>query len=114
MSLPVSTTNSGTKQAWLTVLHNDKKRANRETFKCQKCLKIGHFTYECKGKRPYMYRDSRSKDLKRMLQGKRSRNLKNVATKKKVVKKRKKNDSSSSDSSSSSSDSSSSDSDSDS
>merc|ERR1711879_1080101 len=89
MSLPVLTTNSGTKQNWITALHNAKKQANRENFKCQKCLKIGHFTYECKGKRPYMYRDSRTKDLNRMIQGKRSRNMKKVVPKKQKASKKK-------------------------
>ena len=38
-----------------------------ENFKCQKCLEIGHFTYECTGKRKYVYRPSRTKEMvKRM------------------------------------------------
>ncbi|KAI0768979.1 zinc knuckle-domain-containing protein [Trametes elegans] len=30
---------------------------------CQKCLGTGHFTYECKGSRPYISRPSRTKML---------------------------------------------------
>ena len=34
-----------------------------ENFKCQKCLEIGHFTFECTGKRKYTYRPSRTKEM---------------------------------------------------
>lgn len=30
---------------------------------CQKCLKAGHFIYECKGSRPYISRPSRTQQL---------------------------------------------------
>ncbi|KAL4081065.1 zinc knuckle-domain-containing protein, partial [Scleroderma citrinum] len=30
---------------------------------CQKCLKTGHFTYECKSSRPYVSRPSRTQML---------------------------------------------------
>ncbi|KAF9267437.1 hypothetical protein L218DRAFT_855985 [Marasmius fiardii PR-910] len=30
---------------------------------CQKCLGHGHFTYECKGSRPYISRPSRTQQL---------------------------------------------------
>ncbi|KAK7682382.1 hypothetical protein QCA50_014587 [Cerrena zonata] len=30
---------------------------------CQRCLKTGHFTYECKGERPYISRPSRTQQL---------------------------------------------------
>ncbi|TBU47769.1 zinc knuckle-domain-containing protein [Dichomitus squalens] len=30
---------------------------------CQKCLGTGHFTYECKGQRPYVSRPSRTQQL---------------------------------------------------
>lgn len=36
--------------------------------RCQKCLEMGHWTYECKNQRKYVHRDSRSKTLKRNLQ----------------------------------------------
>ena len=36
--------------------------------RCQKCLEIGHWTYECKGQRKYVHRDSRTQTLKRKLQ----------------------------------------------
>ena len=36
--------------------------------RCQKCLELGHWTYECKGERKYLHRDSRTKTLKRKIQ----------------------------------------------
>lgn len=36
--------------------------------RCQKCLELGHWTYECKGQRKYVHRDSRTQTLKRKLQ----------------------------------------------
>ncbi|KAA1470001.1 hypothetical protein DENSPDRAFT_773872 [Dentipellis sp. KUC8613] len=30
---------------------------------CQKCLGIGHFTYQCKSSRPYVSRPSRTQQL---------------------------------------------------
>ncbi|BEJ16143.1 hypothetical protein CspHIS471_0507480 [Cutaneotrichosporon sp. HIS471] len=38
-------------------------RASSST-RCQKCLKTGHFTYECTGSRPYVARPSRTKQLR--------------------------------------------------
>ncbi|XP_018579197.1 zinc finger CCHC domain-containing protein 10 [Anoplophora glabripennis] len=35
--------------------------------RCQKCLEYGHWTYECKGKRKYLHRTSRTKQLKKRL-----------------------------------------------
>ena len=35
------------------------------TYTCQKCLQKGHYTYECTGKRKYLYRPSRTKFLKK-------------------------------------------------
>ncbi len=32
--------------------------------KCQKCLEIGHWTYECQNSRKYLYRPSRTKLMK--------------------------------------------------
>ncbi|KAJ7175846.1 zinc knuckle-domain-containing protein [Mycena filopes] len=37
-------------------------RASQSTV-CQKCLKNGHFTYECKNTRPYVSRPSRTQQL---------------------------------------------------
>lgn len=31
------------------------------SYQCQKCLQYGHYTYQCKGKRKYVYRPSRTK-----------------------------------------------------
>merc|ERR1711862_391504 len=102
----------GSKQKWIQVMQGKKKLQNKENAICQKCLKTGHYTYECTGKRPYMYRESRTKELQRRMKGKESKNFVNRVKAKK--KSKKKEESSSSDSSSSSSSSSDSDSDSDS
>ena len=42
---------------------------NAENYRCQKCLEVGHFTYECKGDRRYVARTSRTVMLKRKLEG---------------------------------------------
>ena len=42
---------------------------NAENYRCQKCLELGHFTYECKGDRRYVARTSRTVILKRKLEG---------------------------------------------
>ncbi|XP_030747764.1 zinc finger CCHC domain-containing protein 10 [Sitophilus oryzae] len=82
--------------------------------RCQKCLEYGHWSYECKGKRKYLHRSSRSHILKKRIKAKEeeeklgSQNL-NI-TKQKIKKKLNKNDESDSSSVSSSSSSSSSDS----
>ena len=36
-----------------------------ETVRCQKCLEMGHWTYECKNQRKYLHRDSRTAKLKK-------------------------------------------------
>lgn len=36
--------------------------------RCQKCLELGHWSYECKGKRKYLHRSSRTSQLKKALQ----------------------------------------------
>ena len=41
--------------------------AGKDKIKCQKCLEMGHWTYECTGQRKYVHRDSRTKTLKRKL-----------------------------------------------
>ncbi|XP_045460575.1 zinc finger CCHC domain-containing protein 10 [Harmonia axyridis] len=35
--------------------------------RCQKCLEYGHWTYECKGKRKYLHRESRTQQLKKKI-----------------------------------------------
>ncbi|TFK24994.1 hypothetical protein FA15DRAFT_591445 [Coprinopsis marcescibilis] len=40
----------------------NQQRATSSTV-CQKCLERGHFTYQCKGARPYVSRPSRTKQL---------------------------------------------------
>ncbi|CAH1105582.1 unnamed protein product [Psylliodes chrysocephalus] len=83
--------------------------------RCQKCLEYGHWSYECKGKRKYLHRSSRTQLLKKRLKTKDEANtttgsteLKQKTTK--VKSKSKNGDTSSSDSSSDSEDSSNSDS----
>ena len=88
-------------------LYKDSRKkvtASSENFRCQKCLEVGHFTYECKGERKYVSKTSRTVILKRKIEG-------HVGGSKN---KHKKNDSSSDSSSSDSSDDSSDDSSSDS
>ncbi|XP_028139603.1 zinc finger CCHC domain-containing protein 10 [Diabrotica virgifera virgifera] len=38
--------------------------------RCQKCLEYGHWSYECKGKRKYVHRSSRTQVLKKKLKTK--------------------------------------------
>lgn len=42
---------------------------------------MGHWTYECKGERKYVHRDSRTKTLKRKLAGAQETAPKEAATK---------------------------------
>ncbi|XP_051534322.1 zinc finger CCHC domain-containing protein 10-like [Myxocyprinus asiaticus] len=89
--------------------------ANKQHVRCQKCLEHGHWSYECTGKRKYLYRPSRTAELKKKLKDKEN-NASNetgpgiVSQTEKTTKKKRSSSSSSgssSDSSSSSSDSSS-------
>ncbi|KAL3178100.1 hypothetical protein MRX96_038629 [Rhipicephalus microplus] len=41
-----------------------KKVENLSGVRCQKCLELGHWTYQCTGKRKYVHRDSRTTLLK--------------------------------------------------
>uniref|UniRef100_A0A6M2DMC8 Putative zinc finger cchc domain-containing protein 10 n=1 Tax=Xenopsylla cheopis TaxID=163159 RepID=A0A6M2DMC8_XENCH len=41
--------------------------ANTQDVRCQKCLKYGHWSYQCTGKRKYLHRDSRSQLLRRKM-----------------------------------------------
>ncbi|KIK69528.1 hypothetical protein GYMLUDRAFT_152100 [Collybiopsis luxurians FD-317 M1] len=45
--------------------HHRSRNAPRATSStvCQKCLGTGHYTYECKGSRPYISRPSRTEQL---------------------------------------------------
>ncbi|KAJ8962019.1 hypothetical protein NQ314_005801 [Rhamnusium bicolor] len=84
--------------------------------RCQKCLEYGHWSYECKGKRKYLHRTSRTQQLKKRLKSM-EEGISEVSASKAIRdKSKKKNETSSSDissdSESSSSSSSSSDSDS--
>merc|ERR1719450_2017426 len=38
-----------------------------ENFRCQKCLELGHWTYECQGQRKYVARTSRTVIMKRKI-----------------------------------------------
>ncbi|KAL7989189.1 hypothetical protein Chor_011855, partial [Crotalus horridus] len=44
--------------------------ANKQHVRCQKCLEFGHWTYECTGKRKYLYRPSRTAEFKKALKEK--------------------------------------------
>uniref|UniRef100_A0A673FNC2 Zinc finger, CCHC domain containing 10 n=1 Tax=Sinocyclocheilus rhinocerous TaxID=307959 RepID=A0A673FNC2_9TELE len=44
--------------------------ANKQHVRCQKCLEYGHWSYECSGKRKYLYRPSRTAELKKRLKDK--------------------------------------------
>ncbi|XP_066252624.1 zinc finger CCHC domain-containing protein 10-like [Euwallacea similis] len=83
--------------------------------RCQKCLEYGHWSYECKGKRKYVHRSSRSQILKKRLKEReeaisQGASVKNKGAQSKKLKKTESSSSSSSDSDSSTSESSSSDS----
>ncbi|CAG9772501.1 unnamed protein product [Ceutorhynchus assimilis] len=89
---------------------SSKKKQNNyppQGVRCQKCLEYGHWSYECKGKRKYLHRSSRSQLLKKRIkaveEGIAVAVAKKRGTKAKTLKK--KRDSSSSSSSSSSDDS---------
>lgn len=91
--------------------------------RCQKCLNMGHWSYECKEKRKYVHRSSRTKQLSKHLAEKNANNADSMSTnatrssdagsesridrEKRTKHKKKRNNSSSSSSSSDSSDSSS-------
>uniref|UniRef100_A0A672RKV0 Zinc finger CCHC domain-containing protein 10-like n=2 Tax=Sinocyclocheilus grahami TaxID=75366 RepID=A0A672RKV0_SINGR len=89
--------------------------ANKQHVRCQKCLEYGHWSYECSGKRKYLYRPSRTAELKKRLKDKENNPSDDLGagiiprSEKKTKKKRSSSSSSSgsSDSSSSSNDSSS-------
>lgn len=38
-----------------------------EKVRCQNCLEMGHWSYECKGKKKYVHRTSRTSQLKKSL-----------------------------------------------
>ncbi|XP_067040039.1 zinc finger CCHC domain-containing protein 10-like [Acropora muricata] len=46
---------------------NKKRQEQAGNQKCQKCLQMGHWTYECKNKRKYLQRDSRTTVMKKKL-----------------------------------------------
>ncbi|CAH1777286.1 unnamed protein product [Owenia fusiformis] len=48
---------------WMT----QKSQPSAENIKCQKCLEKGHWTYECTGKRKYVHRDSRTKEMNKRI-----------------------------------------------
>lgn len=41
------------------------RKLDASSYRCQKCLQYGHYTYECSGKRKYLYRPSRTKIMKK-------------------------------------------------
>lgn len=53
-------------------LYKDSRRnviQSPSSYTCQKCLQVGHFTYECKGERKYVQRQSKTQILKRKIEG---------------------------------------------
>ena len=53
-------------------LYKDNRKkvtASAENFRCQKCLEVGHYTYECQGTRKYVSKPSRTVILKRKIEG---------------------------------------------
>ena len=46
-------------------MFSPRRKQDASTYRCQKCLQYGHYTYECTGKRKYTYRASRTKELKK-------------------------------------------------
>ncbi|XP_012216249.1 zinc finger CCHC domain-containing protein 10-like [Linepithema humile] len=74
------------------------------TIRCQKCLEFGHYSFECKGKRKYLHRPSRTSQLKRAMQKPQDGNTQvYIKERKEVVKKKMKREESSSSSDSSTS-----------
>lgn len=47
---------------------SDPRSAYPQGVRCQKCLEMGHWSYECKGKRKYLHRSSRTSQLKKAMQ----------------------------------------------
>lgn len=48
--------------------------------RCQKCLNMGHWSYECKEKRKYVHRSSRTKQLSKHLAEKSANNAESMST----------------------------------
>lgn len=71
--------------------------------RCQKCLEYGHWSYECKGKRKYLHRSSRTKQLKKRLKLKEEANSQASVSSTTKAQLKKKTESSSSDTEESSS-----------
>merc|ERR1719237_993653 len=49
-------------------LYKDNRKkvvASAANYRCQKCLEVGHWTYDCTGTRKYVQRDSRTTVMKR-------------------------------------------------
>merc|ERR1711893_511139 len=90
----------GHRPRWIDVLSRRQKESNKSNVKCQKCLELGHWSYECTNKRKYLQRQSRTKEMKKLLRQKENEEL---ARKLKAKRKAEGKDSSSSSSDSSSS-----------
>merc|ERR1712235_161924 len=88
----------GHRPRWIDVLSRRQKESNKSNVKCQKCLELGHWSYECTNKRKYLQRQSRTKEMKKLLRQKENEEL---ARKLKAKRKAEGKDSSSSSSSSS-------------
>nr|CAH7727511.1 unnamed protein product [Callosobruchus chinensis] len=88
-----------------TYINKSKTTYPPQGVRCQKCLEYGHWSYECKGKRKYLHRSSRTQQLKKRLKSKEEGKPVDPAGANQRAKQKTKKESSSSDSSDSSSDS---------
>ncbi|EEB14682.1 conserved hypothetical protein [Pediculus humanus corporis] len=55
-----------------------KKELNVQNARCQKCLELGHWTYQCKGKRKTLHQISRTTLLKKRLKAYEEENQKKL------------------------------------
>lgn len=56
------------RHSWVTFVRvMTYREANKQNVRCQKCLEMGHWTYECTGKRKYVHRPSRTVEMKKKL-----------------------------------------------
>ncbi|VEN50258.1 unnamed protein product [Callosobruchus maculatus] len=81
-------------------INKNKTKYPPQGVRCQKCLEYGHWSYECKGKRKYLHRSSRTQQLKKRLKAKEEGKPVDPAGTKRAAKQKTKKESSSSDSSS--------------
>merc|ERR1712018_803680 len=75
----------GKRPRWIDVISRRQKESNKSNVKCQKCLELGHWSYECSNKRKYLQRQSRTKEMKKLLRQKENEELaRNLKAKRKA------------------------------